>query len=100
MMNADKTTSQVETFGNPIESRPTLKSLAQEIGSFEKTASPETVARLFRVSRLGGVKRIPQARDLCGTAADAVFFETQNRVPRRSLTNPPLFIKETFPEHF
>lgn len=101
MMNADKNATKIERPSAFLDSRPIMKGLAEEIKSFEQSATPETVERLNRVTRMmAAAKRIPRALETCGTAAEAVFFEHERGTPRRSLTNPPRFIRATFREQF
>ena len=97
-MATDKDLStKVERPGRVLEARPFLKNLAEEITSFERTASPETVARLNRTSRrLSSIQRIPEARHVLGPAADVVFFENSSRGPRRSVANVQQFISLIF----
>lgn len=87
----------VERVGSPLESRGTLKALLSDLRSLEGPASPDTLRALTRSSRsLASVTRIPNARGVFGTAADAVFFETSSGRPKRSMARVEVFLSEVF----
>ncbi len=89
--------SDVERAGSPLESRGTLRALLADLRSLEGTASPDTLRALTRRSRsLASVTRIPEARGVFGTAADAVFFETSSGRPKRSTARVEGFLSEVF----